>query len=183
MQKIITLSARLHCNQTRAFEMFTSNPALESWLATYADVEPRVGGKYELYWKAESPLLSEWSTSTSHSELAVPDIDNVHQSNKAVVSQENYTTRGCRVTGIEPGKYISFEWKGPSRFQQLMNVADPLTHVTVCFLPCDEVLTPCTDIYLFHTGWGSSPQWEEARKYFVYAWTTALEGLETLING
>ena len=30
--------------------MFTVNKHLEKWLTTLADVEPKIGGKYELFW-------------------------------------------------------------------------------------------------------------------------------------
>jgi len=64
-----------------------------------------------------------------------------------------------------------------------MNEADPLTRVTVFFTLCNEVLTPCTDVYLVHTGWRATSAWEEARAFFVRAWESAFAELETLING
>jgi uncharacterized protein YndB with AHSA1/START domain len=150
MNKIIAQSARLHCNIYRAFEMFTSNTDLQAWLTNSADVEPVVGGKYELFWNPDDP--------------------------------ENNSTLGCKITSIEPNNFLSFEWKGPPKFKHFMNNADPLTHVVVFFGPCEDVLTPCTDVYLIHSGWGSSPEWETARQYFVRAWDMALEQLERCIN-
>lgn len=50
MDKIIYHSIRVKCNPKRAFEMFTINRHLEQWLTQVADVEPKVGGKYELFW-------------------------------------------------------------------------------------------------------------------------------------
>ena len=50
MQNVVYLSARLDCDIRKAFEMFTLNDNLQSWLTNIADVEPRVGGKYELFW-------------------------------------------------------------------------------------------------------------------------------------
>ena len=38
----------------KAFKMFTDNQLLESWLTNVADVEPIVGGKYELFWEPEN---------------------------------------------------------------------------------------------------------------------------------
>lgn len=51
--KIIHHSLRLHCDAHRAFELFTVDTLLESWLTMVADVEPLVGGKYELFWEPE----------------------------------------------------------------------------------------------------------------------------------
>jgi uncharacterized protein YndB with AHSA1/START domain len=54
MDKIIYQRARLSCDVHRAFEMFTVNDLVESWLAPSVDVEPRAGGKYELFWDLEN---------------------------------------------------------------------------------------------------------------------------------
>jgi uncharacterized protein YndB with AHSA1/START domain len=50
MGKIICQSIHLKCTSQQAFEMFTVNEHLEKWLAQEAHVEPKVSGKYELYW-------------------------------------------------------------------------------------------------------------------------------------
>lgn len=50
MDKIICHSIRLNCAVHKAFEMFTLNEHVEKWLAQAADIEPRIGGKYELFW-------------------------------------------------------------------------------------------------------------------------------------
>lgn len=150
MNKIIVQSTRLHCSVERAFAMFTLNEQLQAWLTNSADVEPEVGGRYELFWNPDDP--------------------------------EHNSTLGCKVTAIEPNALLAFEWKGPPRFR-FMNEADPLTHVVVFFTPCNEVLTPCTDVYLVHSGWRATEDWEEARAFFVRVWESALTELETLVNG
>ncbi|UCE29403.1 MAG: SRPBCC domain-containing protein [Candidatus Bathyarchaeota archaeon] len=50
MDRIIWHSISLRCSPNRAFELFTINKHLERWLAKVADVELRIGGKYELFW-------------------------------------------------------------------------------------------------------------------------------------
>lgn len=150
MNKIIVQTARLHCSVERAFAMFTRNEELQRWLTKLAEVEPVVGGRYELFWDLDDP--------------------------------ERESTLGCKVTAIEPDVLLACEWKGPEQFR-FMNEADPLTHLTIFFAPCAEVLTPCTDVYLVHTGWRTSEEWEGARKFFVRAWETSFAELETLING
>jgi len=50
MQNIIQIKVELNCNVSEAFEFFTVNQKLESWLPEKAEVEPKVGGKYELFW-------------------------------------------------------------------------------------------------------------------------------------
>jgi uncharacterized protein YndB with AHSA1/START domain len=150
MTKIIVQSARLHCSTERAFELFTQNEHLQNWLTAIADVEPEVGGRYELFWDPDDP--------------------------------ERNSTLGCKITALEAETLLAFEWKGPPQFR-FMNEADPLTHVTVFFAPSAELLTPCTDVYLIHTGWGTGSDWEEARTFYVRAWDGAFSELETLVNG
>ena len=53
MDKIIYRSINLKCDPQKAFELFTVNKHLERWLTQMADVEPRIGGKYELFWNPE----------------------------------------------------------------------------------------------------------------------------------
>ena len=146
MDKIVHHSVRLHCNARRAFEMFTVNHLLESWLVNVAEVEPVVGGKYELFWEPED--------------------------------RENNSTIGCRVTAIEPDKFISFEWRSPKQYKHFANTADPLTHAIVFFLPAGVN----TEIHLIHSGWRSSAEWEEARQWQDRAWGVAFKELERQVN-
>lgn len=53
VDKIIYHSINLRCDPQKAFELFTANKHLEKWLTQVADVEPKVGGKYELFWNPE----------------------------------------------------------------------------------------------------------------------------------
>jgi uncharacterized protein YndB with AHSA1/START domain len=53
MDKIIHVSAELDCSSAEAFSMFTDRQKIESWLATEANVEPKIGGLYELFWNPE----------------------------------------------------------------------------------------------------------------------------------
>lgn len=48
--RIVTTSAFLPVPPDEAFEFFTDDGRLRSWLAADADVEARVGGRYELFW-------------------------------------------------------------------------------------------------------------------------------------
>ena len=51
MNEIIHLTTHLPCEPHLAFEMFSVEKALESWLAPVAEVEPTVGGRFELFWE------------------------------------------------------------------------------------------------------------------------------------
>ncbi|MFX1278372.1 MAG: SRPBCC domain-containing protein [Promethearchaeota archaeon] len=149
MENIILIKEELDCTTNIAFEMFTKNTFLERWLTEKADVIPRVGGKYELYWEPEN--------------------------------RDNNSTIGCKITGIEKGRFLSFNWKGPVQFKSFMNFVDPLTHVIVFFTQIFSNPKKTT-INLFHTGWRKNPEWQEARNYFEKAWTNALKKLQEKIK-
>jgi uncharacterized protein YndB with AHSA1/START domain len=53
LDKIIDRSVILKCSPSKAFEMFTIDKHLEKWLAASAEVEPKVGGRYELFWNPD----------------------------------------------------------------------------------------------------------------------------------
>jgi uncharacterized protein YndB with AHSA1/START domain len=144
MNRIIHHSVKLDCDSRRAFEMFTDNRLLETWLAQAADVEPRPGGRYELFWDP--------------------------------ADRQNDSTQGCKVTAVEPGQFIAFEWKGPRQFKHFMNNANPLTHVVVFFIPEQS---GGTNLHLIHSGWRDTPEWEEAREWFERSWAMALRSLAT----
>lgn len=150
MDKILHHTIRLRCETGKAFEMFTINKHLEAWLTAKAEVDPVIGGKFELFWNPED--------------------------------RENDSTIGCNVTAVEPGKLFAFEWKGPSQFKHFMNNADPLTHVTVAIIPCTDSGKDETEVHVIHTGWRSSPEWEEARLWFQKAWDGALGELKKYVE-
>lgn len=52
---IIHLSIDLAIPPEEAFTHFTENLLLERWLTARANVEPRVGGSYELFWNPDDP--------------------------------------------------------------------------------------------------------------------------------
>jgi len=147
VDKILHHSVQLRCDTHRAFEMFTVNELIESWLVTLAEVEPVVGGKYELFWEPHD--------------------------------RENNSTIGCRVTAMEPDKFLSFEWRSPKQFKHFANNADPLTHAVVFFIPDGE----WTDVHLIHSGWRGSTEWEAARQWQGQAWSGAFERLRKLVDG
>jgi uncharacterized protein YndB with AHSA1/START domain len=97
--------------------------------------------------------------------------------------RENNSTKGCRITALEADQFLSFEWKGPVQFKQVMNESDPLTHVTVFFIPEGFGSSDRTDVHLIHTGWRSADEWEAARQWFEVSWRGAFKELSSQVNG
>ncbi|MFX1316757.1 MAG: SRPBCC domain-containing protein [Promethearchaeota archaeon] len=54
MEKIILIKEEIDCDIYSAFNLFTLNELLESWLTEKAEVESKVGGKYELFWESDN---------------------------------------------------------------------------------------------------------------------------------
>jgi uncharacterized protein YndB with AHSA1/START domain len=146
MDKIISLSAKLHCTSQEAFQYFIDDTLLEKWLAAVAEVEPSVGGKYELFWDPND--------------------------------RENNSTIGCKITAMQPEKFICFEWRSPAQFKHFANQADPLTHVVVFFIPDDDG----TEVHLIHSGWRSTAEWLEAYAWQERAWQIAFSALQKFAN-
>jgi hypothetical protein len=143
MNKILHVCCELQCSVDQAFSFFTRKKHLEHWLTVEADVEPEIGGKYELFWNPKDKRYD--------------------------------STTGCKITAIEQNQLFSFEWKGPKQYDDFMNNVDPLTHVVVSFIPVDSARTV---VHLIHTGWRSTPEWEEARLWFEKMWKHAITMLE-----
>lgn len=147
--QILTIEINVACSPDRAWEYFFNNTLLESWLTVKADVEEKVGGKYELFWTPEASDLSDNST------------------------------YGCSVLALNRPYYFNIEWKGNAQQKSFMNTVQPLTNVSVFFIP----LNPNeTKIVLVHTGWRQGDDWDQARLYFKRGWTEVFNKLQTAIQ-
>jgi len=150
MEKVQHHTVTVNCDPHKAFELFTRNEHLEKWLTVEADVEPKAGGKYELFWNPSD--------------------------------KENDSTIGCRVTTFLQDRLLGFDWKGPLEYKDVMNDADPLTLVSVFFLPVEAEDGLRTVVHLIHSGWRSAPEWEDPWKYFDNAWALCFKRLDQYVN-
>ncbi len=53
MDRVIHLEATLRCGVERAYAHFVDPALLVTWLTEAAEVEERVGGRYELFWEPD----------------------------------------------------------------------------------------------------------------------------------
>lgn len=70
---------------------------------------------------------------------------------------------GLRVMAVQPMRMFSFTWNAPP---ELSEVRDQHTHVVLRFTPEGGG----TRVSLYHDGWGSGGQWDQAFEYFQRAW-------------
>lgn len=125
-------------------------------------------------------LLEEWLPKEA---LVEPVVGGKYELFWEPEDVEKNSTIGCKVTAVEQDKLIAFEWKGPIQFRHFMNDADPLTHISVFFLPCEGEPSRFTEVHLIHSGWRNSKEWEDARLFFSRSWQKALEDLRKYISG
>ena len=75
----------------RLWEAWTTPEGLSSWLCLRADVEPAVGGRFELFWNPDASR---------------PESD---------------STLGCRVLSIDRPRLLQFTWRGSDEVAEVMN--------------------------------------------------------------
>lgn len=139
----IDIQLQIENSIEQVFEAWLKPDLLERWLTRKANVQPAVGGAYELFWDPEHP--------------------------------DQNSTRGCRITDLVPNSEISFNWKGPEEFADLMG---DRTQVIVRL----EAREGGTFLRFVHTGWGSGARWEKARQWQAEAWKEALENLKNMLE-
>jgi uncharacterized protein YndB with AHSA1/START domain len=97
-------------------------------------------------------------------------------------SERNSTIR-CRLTYVEPRKWLAFTWRGPSLYDDPMNYGDPPlrpTHATVRF---EGRGAERTVVHIEHVGWCSGQRWSAARAWHERAWNNDLDNLAAMLDG
>ena len=112
--------------------------------------------------------LESWLTEKVRIE---PKVDGLYELFWEPDFPERNSTIGCRIAIFELNHHLSFQWKGPVPFANIMN-QDPLpTSVSVSFV---SESAGTSLIRLGHSGWGSGKDWEKAREWQKNAWSNAL---------
>ena len=117
-------------------------------------------------------LLERWLTREAHVE---PSVGGAYELYWDPENPEKNSTKGCRITDLVPNSELSFNWKGPEQFRDVMGDA---TQVFVRLEPRDGG----TLLRFIHTGWGAGQEWEEARQWQAEAWKEAIENLKNMLE-
>ena len=152
MDKIINLSVRLSCRIDQAFEMFTKDEQLETWLTEAADVEPEVGGKFELFWNPKD------------------------KENDSTIGCKILAYKPSKYFAFEwkgPKQFKHFM----NTSRPLTHVFVYFIPIII-----NEQNKQFTEVHLIHTGWHDTDEWEEARVWFENAWAAAFQKLSEVIN-
>lgn len=137
----IEIEIDIAASKEKLWSAWTRSENVSEWFAPLANIEPMVGGAFELFFIPSDP--------------------------------NHMTTKGCSFLELIPNERLSFNWKGPDDYAELMN-HDPLTVVTVTFK--DEQGT--TKITLSHTGFATGSEWDDSIKWHQLAWTQVLNSLK-----
>lgn len=118
-------------------------------------------------------LLERWLTQKATVEQKVGgayelfwDLENLDQN----------STKGCRITDLVANREISFNWRGPKQYAELMG------NQTQVFIRLEPQEEGGTLLRFIHTGWGAGPQWDEARSWQAEAWKEAIENLKNMLE-
>ena len=145
-------------------------------------VEQKVNASIDRVWQAwtDSIQTGIWFAARANIQ---PERGGAYELFWDLAHPERDSTLGCRVTFVQPQKWLGFTWRGPSIFDDLMNEnaspPSPPTHVTVQF----EAQGNQTAIRVTHVGWGDSPRWNEARNWHIRAWAGVIQNLAAFLEG
>ena len=150
MNQIIHLKLILDCEVKKAFSMFTGKQEVKSWLAVDANIELRLGGKYELFWD----LKDRMNNSTVGCRINGLEIDKLLAFEwKGPLEYKDLMNSVDPLTQVTV--FFNPIWMdGSSEKNQ-------------------------TEIHLVHSGWRSTEKWEECRHWFIKAWESAFKKLKT----
>lgn len=162
------------CSRTGTPLRSTTQPVPDRVISLEANLGVPVAEAFRYF--TENQRLESWLTADAD---VVARVGGPYQLYWAPETPEDNSTIGCRVTALVPDRLIAFQWRSPKQFKAFANGADPLTHVVVSFFPEDSG----SRVHLLHSGWRSSPEWEEARVWQERAWTVALERLQRNTDG
>jgi uncharacterized protein YndB with AHSA1/START domain len=122
---VIHLSAHLGCDAARAYRLFTDSAALQSWLAPVAEVEPVVGGKFELWWdpsdRSDNHTQGCRITALAPGELVAFDWRGPSQFREAMNDVGPLTHVVVSFTPVEGGTHVHLVhtgWRGTALAQE-----------------------------------------------------------------
>jgi uncharacterized protein YndB with AHSA1/START domain len=146
----IQLDAELDAPPGVVFELWSTPAGVRRFFAADARIDPRVGGRYEILFNPAGDPTGERDG-----------------------------TKGARILRWEPGRALSFEWKGRAEMVE-MNVRPLPTWVELSFAPLGNRRTR---LHLAHHGFGEGGGWDDAYAFFSTAWRSVLGALEEACAG
>ena len=131
----------------------------------------------EAVWHAwtDSETITKWFSPEAYIE---PRLGGAYELYFDPDDHDHMSTKGCKITKIQPTTHLSFQWRGPDQYLHVMNDPEPATHVHIEFQ--EEGVE--TTITVIHEGWGTGQAWDEAREWHKKAWEGVLKDLQKFSN-
>jgi uncharacterized protein YciI/uncharacterized protein YndB with AHSA1/START domain len=85
------------------------------------------------------------------------------------------STLGCKISEIKSQELLSFNWKGPIQYADIMNKKPLPTFVRLSFKSLENKRSL---VRLEHGGWEAGSRWQEARAWQEKAWLSAFNQLD-----
>lgn len=128
----------------------------------------------ELVWLAwtSSERITEWFAPMA---IIEPEVNGKFELYFNPSNLQSMNTQGCTILSYEPVCTLSFQWKGPDPYAEIMNQEGHLTWVEVTFKPYDSG----TLVELQHQGWSDSLDAQQAKNWHVQAWEEMLNSLKS----
>jgi uncharacterized protein YndB with AHSA1/START domain len=141
-------------------------------------LETTINSSVDSAWAAwtQTALITKWFSPEANIE---PQVGGAFELFFDPADHSHESTQGCVLTKVEQNYVLEFTWKGPGQFAELMNDPPSLTMVKVEFSEKADM----TKVALEHTGWGTSPDWNDARGWHEEQWGNALNGLKEFLEG
>ena len=139
--------------------------------------EVNVNASLEEVWTAwtDDTLIVKWFSPGAHIE---PRLGGAYELYFDPNDHNHMSTLGCKITEYQPLNHLSFTWKGPDQYADIMNNPDNLTHVKVKFQRKGEEST----ITLTHEHWGEGDKWAEAKEWHRKAWDGVFKELKQFFS-
>lgn len=143
--KPLEFEVNIISSKEQLWSAWTSSERAAKWFSPIANIEPKVGGSFELFFDPSD--------------------------------MNHMTTKGCKFLELIPLEELSFNWKGPDDFAEVMN-KEPLTIINVSFIEDDTSVR----VKLSHSGWKTSQEWDAARAWHEIAWKQVLNSLKDYLE-
>lgn len=128
---VIVMTVHVPLDAAAAFRLFSEGPELQSWLCIAANTEPKLGGRYELFWEPSDPendstigcritayepdrlIAFQWRSPRQFKALANAADPLTH-----VVVAFHRSAGGCAVTLVHSGWRSTADWARAAAWQQ-----------------------------------------------------------------
>ena len=134
-----------------------------------------VESSIDIVWNAwmNNNIVSQWFAPAA---IIEPCIGGKYELYFIPGNLKQMNTRGCKIIDLVERQKLTFTWKAPDSFAEIINVEDNLTIIEITL---EEMETNLTKINLLHSGFSNTEDWNKAFSWHDNAWTSVLSSLKS----